>query len=128
MELCLTAVAAGLLFGFAYSLIGSAALEASTIALVGLVVMVVGEITSPYLCPFGVGLLLGLSYNTLEDEWYGPTVSKNMRLSYRARLLLRDTAAIQAAVTGAMTRLLQRRAQASRWASNDPSAPDTLSR
>jgi xanthosine utilization system XapX-like protein len=111
MELCLTAVAVGLLFGLTYSLVGSGAIEASTIALVGLVVMVSGQMTSPYLYPFGVGLLLGLSYDTLENEWYGPTVSRHTRASYRARLLVRDTAGVWAGVAGAVAGMLTRRAR-----------------
>ena len=61
MALCLTAVAVGLFVGCAFSLAQSGALEPSTFALLGLVVIWLGQGTTPYVHPFGAGLLLGLA-------------------------------------------------------------------
>jgi len=68
---CLTAVAIGLVVGLAYSPGPRGALHASAFAQVGLVGMLLGQCITPYFYPFGVGLLLGLAYDTLEAEWYG---------------------------------------------------------
>jgi xanthosine utilization system XapX-like protein len=93
MALCLIAVAVGLFVGLAVSLAQGGALEPSTFALLGLVVILLGQGTTPYVHPFGVGLLLGLVYDTLEDGWYGSAVARSARFSYRARLFLKSTTA-----------------------------------
>jgi xanthosine utilization system XapX-like protein len=92
MPLYLTAAAAGLLVGLAYILAQRGALEPSTLALVGLVVILLGQCITPYFSPFGVGLLLGLSYDTFEEDWYGSAVARSARCSYRARLFLKTLA------------------------------------
>jgi hypothetical protein len=97
MALCLTAVAVGLFVGLAFSLARGRALEPSTLALLGLVVILLGQGTTPYAHPFGVGLLLGLAYDTLEDGWYGSAVARSARFSHRARRFLKSTAADWAA-------------------------------
>jgi hypothetical protein len=93
MALCLTIVAVGLFVGVALSLAQSGALEPTTYALVGLVVILLGQGTTPYVHPFGAGLLLGLAYDTLEDGWYGSAIARSERFSYRARLFLKGTTA-----------------------------------
>jgi hypothetical protein len=52
-----------------------------------------GQGTTPYVHPFGVGLLLGLAYDTLEDGWHGSAVARSARFSYHARLFLKSTTA-----------------------------------
>ena len=93
MALCLIAAAVGLLVGFAYCL-RRRSVEPSTLALFGIVVVVLGQGTTPYFYPFGVGLLLGSASDALEDEWYGPAVARNARVSHRARLFLMRLAAV----------------------------------
>jgi hypothetical protein len=48
--------------------------EPSVFARMGVAVMLLGQITA-YVYPFGVGLLLGLAYDTVEEEWYGSTIA-----------------------------------------------------
>jgi xanthosine utilization system XapX-like protein len=55
MPLCLTAAAAGLLVGLAYILAQRRALQPSTLALVGLVLILLAQCTTPYFSPFVVG-------------------------------------------------------------------------
>jgi hypothetical protein len=92
----LTAAAVGLVVGLAYSLAQGGAPEPSSLALYSLVVILLGQGITPYFYPFGVGLLLGLAYDDLEDEWYGSTVGRSARRSYRARLFLKNTIAVWA--------------------------------
>ena len=66
MELLLTAIAAGLLVGLAYCLVKVRVREPSVFALIGVVVMLLGQITA-YVYPFGVGLLLGLVYDIFGE-------------------------------------------------------------
>jgi len=94
MALCLTAVAVGLLVSLAYGLVQRGAREPSTFALSGLVVIVLGQGTTPYFYPFGVGLLLGLAYDMLEDEWCGAADDRTARFSYRARLFLKSATGV----------------------------------
>ena len=76
MALCLTAVGVGLLVGLAHGMLAQrGALEPSTFALFGLVVILLGQGTTPFFYPFGVGLLLGLAYDRLEEEWYGSVMT-----------------------------------------------------
>jgi hypothetical protein len=51
--------------------------------------MFLGQITA-YFYPFGVGLLLGLMYDTFEAEWYGSAIADSARPSYRLRLILKN--------------------------------------
>ena len=37
----------------------------------------------------GLGLLLGLVYDTFEEEWYGATIADGARASHRVRLFLK---------------------------------------
>ena len=89
MELLLTAIVAGLLVGLAYCLVKVRVREPSVFALIGVVVMLLGQITA-YVYPFGVGLLLGLVYDTFEEEWYGSAIADSARASYRLRLFLKN--------------------------------------
>ncbi len=100
MELLLTTIAAGLLVGFVYCLVKVRVREPSVFAGIGVAVMLLGQITA-YVYPFGVGLLLGLAYDTFEEEWYGSTIADNARASYRLRLFLRN------AIVGCLSRCLQ---------------------
>lgn len=90
MELLLSAVAAGLLVGLVYCLVKVRVREPSVFALIGLAMMLLGQITA-YMYPFGVGLLLGLAYDTFEEEWYGTAIADSARASYRLRLFLRKS-------------------------------------
>ena len=92
MELLLTAIAAGLLVGFVYCLVKVQVREPSVFARIGVAVMLLGQITA-YVYPFGVGLLLGLVYDTFEEEWYGSAIADSARASYRLRLFLRTAMA-----------------------------------
>jgi len=92
MELLLTAIAAGLLVGLAYCLVKVLVRGPSVFALIGVVVMLLGQITA-YVYPFGVGLLLGLVYDTFEEEWYGSAIADSARASYRLRLFLKNATA-----------------------------------
>ena len=92
MELLLTAIAAGLLVGFVYCLVKVRVRELSVFAGIGVAVMLLGQITA-YVYPFGVGLLLGLVYDTFEEEWYGSAIADSARASYRLRLFLRTAMA-----------------------------------
>jgi len=85
MALCLAAAAMGLLVGCAYCLAQPRAPGTSTIPLLGLAVIFLGETITPYFHPFAAGLLLGLVYDTMEDEWYGPAVARSVRRSFRAQ-------------------------------------------
>jgi XapX domain-containing protein len=78
MELLLTAIVAGLLVGLVYCLVKVRVREPSVFALIGVVVMLLGQITA-YVYPFGVGLLLGLAYDTFEEEWYGSAIADSAR-------------------------------------------------
>jgi len=51
--------------------------------------MLFGQITA-YVYPFGVGLLLGLAYDTFEEDWYGSAIADSARASYRLRLFLKN--------------------------------------
>jgi xanthosine utilization system XapX-like protein len=99
MELLLTAIAAGLLMGLVYSLVTARVREPSVFALIGVAVMLFGQITA-YVYPFGVGLLLGLVYDAFEEEWYGSAIAANARASYRLRLFLKN------AIVGCVSRCL----------------------
>ena len=92
MELLLTAIAAGLLVGFVCCLVKVRVCEPSVFAGIGVAVMLLGQITA-YVYPFGVGLLLGLVYDTFEEEWYGSAIADSARASYRLRLFLRTAMA-----------------------------------
>ena len=92
MGLLLTAIAAGLLVGFVYCLVKVRVCEPSVFAGIGLAVTLLGPIT-PYVYPFGVGLLLGLAYDTFEEEWYGSAIADSARASYRLRLFLKPAIA-----------------------------------
>jgi len=92
MELLLTAIAAGLLVGFIYCLVKVRVHEPSVFARIGVAVMLLGPITA-YVYPFGVGLVLGLVYDTFEEEWYGSAIADSARASYRLRLFLRTAMA-----------------------------------
>jgi XapX domain-containing protein len=92
MELLLTAIAAGLLVGFVYCLVKVRVHEPSVFAWIGVAVMLLGTITA-YVYPFGVGLLLGLVYDTFEEEWYGSAIADSARASYRLRLFLKTAIA-----------------------------------
>jgi len=92
MELLLTAIAAGLLVGFVYCQVKVRVRELSVFAGIGVAVMLLGQITA-YVYPFGVGLLLGLVYDTFEEEWYGSAIADSARASYRLRLFLRTAMA-----------------------------------
>jgi len=92
IELLLTAIAAGLLVGFVYCLVKVRVREPSVFARIGVAVMLLGQITA-YVYPFGVGLLLGLAYDTFEEEWYGSAIADSARASYRLRLFLRTAMA-----------------------------------
>jgi hypothetical protein len=94
----LIAIAAGLLVGLVYCLIKVRVREPA-LALIGLAVMLSGQITA-YVYPFGVGLLLGLAYDTFEEEWYGSAIADSARASYRLRLFLKN------AVVGCVSRCL----------------------
>ena len=59
---CLTASAVGLLMGLGYSMVQGRTLDAIAVAVVAFVVFVFGDVTTPYFYPFGVGLLLGLTF------------------------------------------------------------------
>jgi len=100
MELLLTAIAAGLLVGFVYCLVKVRVREPSVFAGIGVAVMLLGQITA-YVYPFGVGLLLGLVYDTFEEEWYGSAIADSARASYRLRLFLSN------AIVGCLSRCLQ---------------------
>jgi XapX domain-containing protein len=89
MEPLLTAIAGGLLVGLAYCLLKVRVHEPSVFALVGVAVMFLGQITA-YFYPFGVGLLLGLMYDTFEAEWYGSAIADSARPSYRLRLIVKN--------------------------------------
>jgi XapX domain-containing protein len=99
MELLLTAIAAGLLVGFVYCLFKVRVHEPSVFAGIGIAVMLLGQITA-YMYPFGVGLLLGLVYDTFEEEWYGSAIADSARASYRLRLFLKT------AIAGCVSRCL----------------------
>jgi XapX domain-containing protein len=86
----LTAIAAGLLVGLVYCLVKVRVREPSVFALIGLAVMLLGQITA-YLYPFGIGLLLGLAYDSFEEEWYGSAIADSARGSYRLRLFLKNS-------------------------------------
>jgi hypothetical protein len=58
-------------------------------AVIGLAVMLLGQITT-YVYPFGVGLLLGLAYETFEEEWYGTALAERARASSRLRQFLEN--------------------------------------
>jgi len=90
IELLLTAIAAGLLVGLVYCLVQVRVREPRVFALVGLAVMLFGQFTA-YLYPFGVGLLLGLAYDTFEEEWYGSAIADSARASSRLRLFLKNS-------------------------------------
>jgi xanthosine utilization system XapX-like protein len=92
MEPSLTAIAAGLLIGLVYCLVNVRVREPGVFALIGLAVMLLGPVTA-YLYPFGVGLLLGLAYDTFEEEWYGSAIADSARASYRVRLFLKNSVA-----------------------------------
>ena len=98
MGLLLTAIAAGLLVGLVYCLVKVRVREPA-LALIGLAVMLSGQITA-YVYPFGVGLLLGLAYDSFEEEWYGSAIADSARASYRLRLFLKN------AVVGCVSRCL----------------------
>ena len=51
--------------------------------------MRLGQVTA-YWYPFGVGVILGLSYDTFEEEWYGSTIADHARPSHRVRLFLKN--------------------------------------
>jgi XapX domain-containing protein len=68
MALCLIAAAVGLLAGCAHRLAQHRALAPTTFPLIGLAVISLGEAITPYFYPFAAGLLLGLAYDTIEDE------------------------------------------------------------
>jgi XapX domain-containing protein len=89
-ELLLTAIAAGLLVGLVYSLVSVWVRDPRVIALTGVAVMLLGQATT-YSYPFGVGLLLGLAYDTFEEEWYGSAIADSARASYRLRLFLNNS-------------------------------------
>jgi xanthosine utilization system XapX-like protein len=89
MELLLTAIVAGLLVGLVYCLIKVRMTE-PVLALIALAVMLLGQVTAS-LYPFGVGLLLGLAYDSFEKEWYGPATADSARASYRLRLFLKHS-------------------------------------
>jgi XapX domain-containing protein len=95
----LTAIAAGLLVGFVYCLVKVRVHEPSVFARIGIAVMLLGQITA-YAYPFGVGLLLGLAYDTFEEEWYGSAIADSARASRRLRLFLKT--AIAACVSGCL--------------------------
>jgi XapX domain-containing protein len=99
MELLLTAIAAGLLVGLVYCLVKVRVREPSVFALIGVAVMLLGQVTA-YVYPFGVGLLLGLVYDTFEEEWYGSVIADSARASYRLRLFLKN------AIVGCVSRCL----------------------
>ena len=99
MELLLTAIAAGLLVGLVYCLVKVRVREPSVFALIGVAVMLLGQVTA-YVYPFGVGLLLGLVYDTFEEEWYGSAIADSARASYRLRLFLKN------AIVGCVSRCL----------------------
>jgi hypothetical protein len=86
MELLLTV--AGLLVGLVYCLVKGRVREPSVVALIGLAVMLLGQIAAS-LYPFGIGLLLGLAYDSFEEEWYGSPIAESARASYRLRLFLK---------------------------------------
>jgi XapX domain-containing protein len=85
----MTAIAAGLLGGFVYRLVKVRVREPSVFALIGVAVMLLGQITA-YVIPFGAGLLLGLVYDTFEEEWYGSAIADSARASDRIRLFLNN--------------------------------------
>jgi hypothetical protein len=87
MEVFLTAIVAGLLVGLVYCLVKVRVREPSLFALIGLAVILLGQIIA-CLYPFGIGLLLGLAYDSFEEEWYGSTIADSARRSYRLRLFL----------------------------------------
>ena len=99
MELVLTAIATGLLVGLVYCLVKVRVREPSVFALIGVAVMLLGQVTA-YVYPFGVGLLLGLVYDTFEEEWYGSAIADSARASYRLRLFLKN------AIVGCVSRCL----------------------
>jgi len=99
MELLLTAIAAGLLVGFVCCLVKVRVREPSVFARIGVAVMLLGQITA-YVYPFGVGLLLGLVYDTFEEEWYGSAIADSPRASHRLRLFLKN------AIVGCVSRCL----------------------
>ena len=76
--------------GLAYCLVKVRVREPIVFAEIGLAVMLLGQITA-YMYPFGVGLLLGLVYDTFEEEWYGSAIADSARASYRLRLFLNDS-------------------------------------
>jgi XapX domain-containing protein len=94
MELLLVAIAAGLLVGFVYCLVKVRVPEPSVFAGIGLAVILLGQITA-YMYPFGVGLLLGLVYDTFEEDWYGSAIADSARASYRLRLFLKTAVTVQ---------------------------------
>jgi xanthosine utilization system XapX-like protein len=87
MELLLTTIVAGLLVGLVYCLI-KVRMPEPVLALIALAVMLLGQVT-PSLYPFGIGLLLGLAYDSFEKEWYGSAIADSARASYRLRLFLK---------------------------------------
>jgi xanthosine utilization system XapX-like protein len=89
MELLLTAIAAGLLVGLVYCLVKVRVRE-PVLALIGLAVMLLGQLNA-YVYPFGVGLLVGLAYDSFEEEWYGSAITDRARASYRLRLFLTNS-------------------------------------
>ena len=99
MELLLAAIATGLIAGLIYSLVKVRVRDPGVFALIGVVVMLFGQITA-YVYPFGVGLLLGLAYDTFEEDWYGSAIADSARAAYRLRLFLRT------AIAGCVSRCL----------------------
>jgi XapX domain-containing protein len=85
----MTAIAAGLLVGLVYSLVKVRVREPSVFALIGVAVILLVQIIA-YVYPFGVGLLLGLVYDTFEEEWYGSAIADSARASDRLRLFLNN--------------------------------------
>ena len=87
LELLLITIVAGLLVGLVYCLI-KVRMPEPVLALIALAVMLLGQVTAS-LYPFGVGLLLGLAYDSFEKEWYGSAIADSARASYRLRLFLK---------------------------------------
>jgi XapX domain-containing protein len=89
-ELLLASIAAGLLLDLVYCLVKVRVSGPSVFALVGVVVMLLGQITA-YVLPFEVGLILGLAYDAFEEEWYGSALAESARASNRLRLFLKNS-------------------------------------
>jgi XapX domain-containing protein len=89
-ELLLASIAAGLLLGLVYCLVKVRVPGPIVFALVGVVVMLLGQITV-YVLPFGVGLILGLAYDAFEEEWYGSGLAESAGASNRLRLFLKNS-------------------------------------